>query len=439
MRRFQAARTSALVTMGALLLTGCLQSNEKSSGSSEDTKEGDGKVTIVGAFGEAEAEAFEESLKSFEEDSGIDITYTPSTDFTTEINSRVKGGNPPEIALFPQPGLVMDFAESGDAIALNELVDLDPIEQSLIPGFLDSVRDSDDNVYAVPMRMAVKSLVWYPKAAWDEAGYQVPETWDDLMALSDQMVSDGNTPWCIGAESGSDTGWVYTDWMEEMMLRTAGPETYDQWTKHEIPFDDEAVKEAGNRFGDDIMFKEGYVFGGPDNTLTTAFGDADDPMWKPEPGCMMMRNGNFITGFFPEDIQKNLDDEAGVFVLPPIPDGYDGTPILGGGDMAAAFVNDSDVVEVMEFLGSSDFGGPWAKTGGWLSPHTTFDASQYPNETTKQMFQIAAEADVFRFDASDLMPGSVGAGTFWDEMNAWVGGKADLDEALANIEDSWPS
>ncbi len=429
---------SALAGVSALLLSSCLASDEDTSGAATDTKEGDGSVTMIGAISDAEADALNKALEPFEKESGIDVKYTPSTDFTTEINTRVQGGNPPDVALFPQPGLVLDFAEGGDAIPLNDLIELDPIEETLIPGFLDAASDGDGNVYAVPMRMAVKSLVWYPKKAWEEAGYEIPETWDDMLALSEQMVSDGETPWCIGAESGSDTGWVFTDWVEESMLRTAGPETYDQWYKHEIPFDDPAVVEAGNLFGD-IMFEDGWVLGGTDAALTTAFGDVDDPMWEAEPGCWMMRNGNFITGFFPDDIQANLDEEAGVFVLPPPAWGYEGTPILGGGDSAAAFVNDSDVVELLEYLGSDQFGGSWASTGGWLSPHTTFDASQYPDETTREVFQIAADADVFRFDASDLMPGSVGAGSFWDEMNKWVAGDEDLETALQNIEESWPS
>lgn len=439
MRRSRTLRLTAVAGVAALALTGCLQSDEETSGSASDTEEGDGSVEIIGAIADAEADALNQSLKPIEEETGVDITYTPSTDFTTEINSSVQGGNPPDIALFPQPGLVLDFAESGDAIPLGDLIDLPAVEETVLPGFLDVVEDADGEVYGVPMRLAVKSLVWYPKKAWEQAGYEIPETFEDLLAFSDELVADGETPWCIGAESGSDTGWVFTDWIEEMMLRTAGPEVYDQWYKHEVPFDDPAVVTAGEAFGD-IMFTDGYVFGGQQGALTTAFGDIDDPMWEDQPGCWMMRNGNFITGFFPDDVQKNLDEEAGVFVLPPVTEGgFDGTPILGGGDMAVAFVNDSDVVAVMEGLSSPEFGGSWAQIGGWLSPHTTFDASQYPDETTREMFNIAVDADVFRYDASDTMPGSVGAGTFWDEMNAWVGGDTELEEALSNIEESWPS
>jgi len=438
MRPNGATRLAALTGAIALVATGCLQSDEGSSGSTEDTAEGDGSITLLGGIPDEEAAGLVESLKTFSEESGIEVNYTASSEFVTEITSRVEGGNPPEVALFPQPGLVMDFAETGEVLPLNDLIDLGPIEDSVVPGFLNSVTDENGDTFAVPMRMAVKSLVWYPKKPFEAAGYQVPETWDDLIALSDQMVADGETPWCIGAESGPDTGWVFTDWMEEMMLRTGGPETYDSWVAHEIPFNDEAVVQAGDRFGD-IMFTEGYVFGGPDGALTTPFAEAANPMWQPEPGCWMMRQANFATTLFPEDVQKNLDEEVGVFVLPPVTDGFEGTPILGAGDMAAAFVNDTDVVALMEFLGSSEFGAEWAQAGGWLSPHTTFDASNYPNETTRSISEIVADADVFRFDGSDLMPPTVGTGSFWDQMNAWIGGDTDLEGALTQIEESWPS
>jgi alpha-glucoside transport system substrate-binding protein len=162
-------------------------------------------------------------------------------------------------------------------------------------------------------------------------------------------------------------------------------------------------------------------------------------MFKQPPNCYLHRQGNFVTTFFPEEVQQNLEENVGIFVLPPIEDGYDGTPVLGGGDMAAAFTNDSDVKEVMEFIGSDEFGGPWAQAGGWLSPHSTFDNNQYSDELTAEVAELVQGADVFRFDASDLMPPEVGAGTFWDNMVAWTAGEKDVEEALADIEESWPS
>ncbi|MDZ5621363.1 ABC transporter substrate-binding protein [Nocardioides bizhenqiangii] len=430
-------RRSAIALAGittTILFTGCL-AGEDDEGAGE-TEDGDGSVEIIGAIPEEEAVGLVKELEAFTEDTGIEVSYTASTDFTTEIRTRVSGGDPPDIALFPQPGLVTDLVDTGDALPLNDLIDTDDLEGHIVPGFLDSVT-VDDEVYAVPVRMAAKSLVWYPVPEFEEAGYQVPETWADLEALQEQMRSDGETPWCLGAESGADTGWVYTDWVEEIMLRTAGPDVYDDWTSHEIPFDDDAVVEAVEQFGE-IVHTEGNVRGGPDGSLNTPFGESVLPLVEDPPGCFMHRQANFITTFMPEDVQADLPANVGVFVLPgDVEGGFEGTPVLGGGDLAAALVNDSDVVEVMEFLASSDFGAEWAAEGGWLSPSVEFDTSNYATEIDQQIAELVSQADVFRFDGSDLMPAAVGAGTFWDEMVAFVGGEQDAGDAATAIEESW--
>ncbi len=437
-RKNRVLSLGAMCTAVAMLSAGCLQGDDGGGGDPADTTEGDGEVQILGAFPDPEAGFFEESLADFEQESGIEVTYTASTDFTTEIRTRTQGGNPPDIGLFPQPGLALSLGEGGDALALNELIDLAAVEETVIPGFLDSVTAEDGNVYAAPMRMAVKSIVWYPKPEFEEAGYEVPETWSELQDLSAQIKEDGGTPWCLGAEAGPDTGWVLTDWVEDMVLRTAGPDVYDQWYRHEIPFDDPAIMEAASMFGEDVLFDEGAVVGGPQGVLTIPFDVSPNGMFEQPPGCFLHRQGNFVTSFFPDNVQQNLADEVGTFVLPPVEDGYDGTPILGGGDMAAAFTNDSDVVEVMEFITPDEFGAPWAGAGGWLSPHSTFDNSAYADDITRQIAELVQESDVFRFDASDLMPPEVGAGTFWDNMVSWTAQEKSLEEALTDIEESWP-
>ena len=428
----------AAVALSTVLLTGCLQS-EDAGPTADETAQGDGAIQILGAFPSPESDAFEASLTDFEERSGIDVTYVASTDFTTEIRTRVRGGNPPDIALFPQPGLVNELGASGDVLPLNDLIDIEGVRQTLIPGFLDAVTADNGDVYGTPMRMAVKSLVWYPKPEFAEAGYAPAETWRDLTALSGDIRADGTTPWCIGAGAGADTGWVLTDWIEDMVLRTAGPEVYDQWVAHEIPFDDPRIVAAAQRFADDVAFVPDNVAGGRPAILTTPFDVSPNGLFENPPNCYLHRQGNFVTSFFPDAVQEDLAANVGTFVLPPVEGGYAGTPILGGGDLAAAFVNDTDVVKLMEFLASPDFGGPWAEAGGWLSPHRTFDNSLYPDEVTRQIATLAQQADVFRFDASDLMPPEVGAGTFWDETVAWVGGQKSLEQAFAAIEASWPS
>jgi alpha-glucoside transport system substrate-binding protein len=434
-----------------LLTTGCLQGGEENTGGDGNggdgsggtagaggSEPGDGVVQVFGAFTAGEADAFNEALTAFEKESGIDIKYTGNADFTTFVRSRVQGGSPPDIALFPQPGLLLEIAEDDNIVPIDEFLDVDTLNETLIPGFLDAVTTEDGTIYGAPMRMAVKSLVWVP-SAYEEEGYSLePATMQELDDIAQQIKSDGTPPWCIGYESGAATGWVGTDWIEEMMLRLHGPEVYDQWVNHEIPFDAPEVQEAFEAYGE-IALTEGNVRGGGDAIVSTPFGEAGNPSFENPPACYLHRQGNFATGFFPDDVQANLDDSVDVMILPPYEGGYDGQPVLGGGDMAALFNGEDDESkQVMEFLTSDEFGAEWAQAGGWLSPHATFDTSNYPDETTKKIAELVANADVFRFDASDLMPAEVGAGTFWTGMVDWTTGAKSTEEVTSEIEASWP-
>ena len=428
--------TVALVTSGCL--SGGGDGGSGGSGSDLGSDDGDKSVTILGAFGGQEEEAFLESLAAFEDESGVTVEYTADTDFTTTIKQKVDSGDAPDIGLFPQPGGLLELADDELVAPVSEAVDPATLEETLIPGFLEA-STLDGEVYGAPMRMAVKSIVWYPKKAFEEGGYNAePASMEELMTVAEEIKADGIDPWCIGWESDQATGWVGTDWLEEMVLRKGGPDVYDQWVTHEIPFDDPQIVEALDAFGE-IALAEGMVLGGEKAILNTGFADAMAPAFSDPPKCMLHRQGNFATGFYPEDVQANLDEEVGTFVLPSYEDGYDGQPILGGGDLAAMFNgDDEDTQKVMEFLTSDQFGAEWASAGGWLSPHATFDASSYPDETTRDIAKVASEADVFRFDASDLMPKNVGSGTFWTEMVEWVSGKSSAD-TLKAIEDSWPT
>ena len=175
--------------------------------------------------------------------------------------------------------------------------------------------------------------------------------------------------------------------------------------------------------------------------LSTPFANAMLPAFEDPPQCLLERQGNFVTGFFPDDIQADLDNQVGLFVFPRAADSeYDGQPIMGGGDLAALMNgNDEEAIQVMEFITSDAFGGAWAQAGGWLSPHTTFDASLYPDEITRQTAEIVAAADVFRFDGSDLMPNAVGGGTFWTGMVEWIRGDKTAEQVTTDIENSWPA
>ncbi|QCR53123.1 carbohydrate ABC transporter substrate-binding protein [Brachybacterium sp. SGAir0954] len=440
----RAAMTGAATAAAAVGLAGCLQNPDSSGGTTataEKYTEGDvpgsGTVTVLGAFGGQEQEAFLASLEDFEKESGVTVQYTADTDFTNTIRQRAGSGDAPDVALFPQPGGLFDLARGGKVVPIDVYLDYDALDGTLIPGFLDSAR-LQGRVYGAPMRMACKSLIWYPKAAYEEGGYSAePATMQELYGIADEIKADGITPWSDGWAADQATGWVGTDWIEELMLRVHGPDVYDDWIYHRMPFNDEKVVQVFDLLGD-LLKGEGNVLGGTDTILNTPFSEAPLPLFEDPPKAMYVRQGNFVTGFFPEDVQKNLDSEVGVFAMPTWEGGFDGQPILGGGDLAALFTLNDDSVKLMRFLSSPEFGGPWAQAGGWLSPHTTFDASQYPDEITRQVAEIASGAQVFRYDGSDVMPGAVGGGSFWTGMVEWLKGSKDSQQVCDEIEAGWP-
>ena len=245
-------------------------------GQQEPAEDSEMVVRVFGAFVDEEQRRFEEAIKPFEERTGIDVIYEGSSDFETLISVRVEGGNPPDVAALPQPGLMKNFASQGRLVPMWPSLE-ETIDENYAPVW-KTLGSYDGTPYGVFHRVNAKSFVWYPKKAWEAEGYEVPTTWDELMILMDRMVADGYTPWAVGIESGGATGWPGTDWIEDIMLRTAGPEMYDKWVSNEIPFNDPVVKNAFSVLGE-IWMNPKYVYGGTNTILTTSFGDAPLPMF----------------------------------------------------------------------------------------------------------------------------------------------------------------
>jgi alpha-glucoside transport system substrate-binding protein len=418
----------AVAAIAMLFASACL-SEEGGGGGGTSAAEGDGQVEILFGFGGDQSKGFQDGLNQWAQANGVTVKFSEaSQSFDTIIRTRVQGNNLPDIALFPQPGVMMDIANSGKMQDLSALLDKTKIESTLVPGELAAGTSADGKLYGVPMSMNVKSLVWYPKKAFEAKGYKAPTTIAELEALTNQIKSDGTPPWCVGIESAAATGWPATDWIEDFVLRYGGPEKYDQWVKHEIPFNDGVVVQAAQEF-EKLALAEGNVFGGRKAVVSNAFATAANPMFQDPPKCFLHRQGNFITqkDFFPESVRQNLDEEVGVFYLPGVD--ANNKPLLG----------DEDTKKVMAHMTSPEFEFADLAASSWISPHKTFDVSKYPDETTKKVAEFAYESTVFRFDGSDQMPGAVGAGSFWKGMTAWISGQQSLDEALQSIEESWPT
>jgi alpha-glucoside transport system substrate-binding protein len=396
-------------------------------------------VTMTGPFTDEDEVKFNTSIAEFEAWTGIDIQYTGTKEFEAVIRAAVDGGAAPDIADFPQPGLLKGFAEAGQVVDVSTFLNADWLSQNYLQSWLD-MAEIGGITAGIWARYNAKSLVWYPKAAFDAAGYTVPTTWDELTALSDQIVADGSSPWCVGIESGAATGWPATDWMEEFMLRTTSLENYDAWSlpvdaASRLPFNSEPVKAAAEALGE-VWFADNYVYGGREAIAGTFFGDAPLPMFDSPPGCYLHKQGNFITSFFPEGTVAGTDYDF--FYLPPIDEEY-GRPFLVAGDIYAMFHDRPEVRAVMDFFTRGESLKSWLATGGALSPHNDAQFEWYGSEVERGIAELVGSATSVRFDGSDMMPGAVGSGSFWKGMTDWISGTVDLDTALAEIDAAWPT
>ena len=405
------------------------------------------EVFITGALVGNDAAGFQQNFDSFTEETGIIVSFQGSDNFEQEVQIQMESGDTPDIALWPQPGAVVDAANRGYLVSLEDLgVDMDEY-RSNFSSYIVGLGEVDGAHYGGAHAFNLKSIVWYQPAEFEARGYSIPGTWDEMIALADQIVADGMTPFCFGMYSNGASGWLATDWMEDIMLRTGeGTATYDKWVSHEIPFNDPVVKNAAT-FLSQIMHTEGYVVGGTDAIVSTYFGNAQDPMFEKDangnPGCFMHRQASFITSFWPEAAQAGAGSETTVFPFPAMDDGLP-KAALGAGDMFGVF-NDRDATKaVVEYMLSDNFFEAAAQRpdNSRIYGHVDFDTSLYSKDITRVLADTITGAlaeNAFRFDASDLMPPEVGAGSFWKEMmNLAVEGPGYIDTALDNIETSWP-
>lgn len=395
-------------------------------------------VSLTGPWTGADARLVNSVLAYFAEATGAEINYSGSDSFEQDIVIAVQAGSAPNIGIFPQPGLAADLAArgaltpladgTGDWVLDNYAAGEDWVDLGTYEG-----PDGEENLYGFFYKVDVKSLVWYVPEIFEEFGYEVPETMEEMKALSEQIVADGGTPWCIGLGSGAATGWPATDWVEDMMLRTQPPEVYDEWVSNERPFDDPAVVNAIEEFGF-FARNDDFVSGGTRAVATTDFRDSPAGLFDFPPDCLMHKGATFIPTFFPEGTQMGQDVDF--FYFPAYAEEDLGQPVLGAGTLFA-ITDDAPVAHgLIEFLKTPIAHEIWMAQSGFLTPYTEANTDVFANDSQRALNDILTSATTFRFDASDLMPGEIGAGAFWTGMVDYVSGD-DADAVASDIQDRW--
>ncbi|MFN3225877.1 MAG: ABC transporter substrate-binding protein [Hyphomicrobiales bacterium] len=396
------------------------------------------QLTVFGPWLGPDQAVVESVLAYFEAATGADVRYVGSDSFEQQIMVDAEAGSSPNVAVFPQPGLASDMASRGFLTPLADGTG-DWIRENYAAGqsWVDlgtyADPDGNDTLYGFFYKVDVKSLVWYSPENFEDAGYEVPETMEELKALTDQIVADGETPWCIGLGSGGATGWPATDWVEDMLLRTQTPDVYDQWVSNEIPFDDERIVAAIEEFGY-FARNDDYVAGGAGAVASTDFRDSPQGLFDSPPQCYMHRQASFIPAFFPDGTE--VGEDADFFYFPAYEEADLGSPVLGAGTLWA-ITNDSPAAHgLVEFMQTPIAHELWMAQGGFLTPHTGVNSDVFADPTLAKMNDILLSATTFRFDGSDLMPGGVGAGSFWTGMVDYAGGD-DAAAVAAEIQASW--
>lgn len=396
-------------------------------------------LTIFGPWrGEDEA-LFTSVLNYFTEATGVNAKYSSSENYEQQIVIDTQAGSPPNVAILPQPGLLANLASKGyltplgDDVASWVKTNYGAGESWVGYGTYKG-KDGKDAFYAFPYKADLKSLVWYVPENFEEAGYKVPTTMEDLIKLSDQIVKDGGTPWCIGLGSGGATGWPATDWVEDLMLRLNTPQDYDHWVDNTLKFNDPKVVAAIDAFGT-FAKNPKYVAGGVAAVASTDFRDSPKGLFTVPPKCYLHKQASFIPSFFPDGTK--LGQDADFFYFPPYASHPElGKPVEGAGTLATITKDSKAARAFIQFLQTPIAQEVWMAQSGFLTPYKGVNTETYANATLKKEGELLTSATTFRFDGSDLMPGKIGAGSFWTGMVDFVGGKSAQDVA-DGIQKSW--
>ena len=439
MRR--AARPFILLATLALLAAACGNGGDnggQAGGGGTDAEDAVGDVDLTGVDVEvaavwsgSEQEAFRAVLDAFEEQTGASVTYTSTgDDIAAALGPRISGGSPPDVAVLPQPGLLRDYAEQGVLQPIEEVAgeavdaNYDPIWREL--------GTVDDQLYGVWFKASNKSLVWYNVGAFEDAGVEPPENFEDFLS-SAQTLTDFGVP---AISVGGADGWTLTDWFENVYLRVAGPEMYDQLAEHEIPWTDESVKESLRVLAD--VFDPDLLAGGTQAALQNDFNTSITRVFTDPPEAGLVSGSDAVAGVVTADTNAQLGTDADVFDFPEVEGS--GPAVVGGGDVAVLMRDSEGGRALVEFLATPTAAEAWASQGGFISPNQNLDTEVYPDEISRTIATAVLEAgENFRFDLSDLQPsefGSTSGRGLFKLFQDFLSDPSDIDGITQQLEDA---
>jgi alpha-glucoside transport system substrate-binding protein len=421
-----------------LALTGCTGDAQQSAEDTDcseyesyGTFDGD-EVTIAGTIVETEADRLIASWADFAVCTDITIDYQGSRDFEGNIAQLAEGGNAPDIGIVPQPGLVSLLAENGYLQPAPAEVEAN-VDEFWSEDW-KAYSTFDDVFYGAPMLASVKGYIWYSPAEFEEKGYEIPTTLDELTALTQTIADEGDhLPWCAGMESGDATGWPGTDWIEDFVLRLSGPEVYDQWVTHEIPFNDPAIVEAFDAAGD-ILKNDEYI--DTQSLISTPFQEGGLAIL--DGTCSLHHQASFYEVNWGDGVEVAPEGDVYAFLMPPV-SADDPLAVTGGGETVVAFESSDAITAVLTHMSSDTFANLRVEQGGTVSANNGVDPSLASSPLLQDTIEILQDPDAtFRYDGSDLMPGAVGSNSFWKGIVGWLSGDS-TQQTVDSIENSWPA
>ncbi len=404
---------------------------EATTGATEGGGGASGSISVMAIWSGAEQEAFQAVIDGFTEaNPDVDVTYTSGGDqLPTLLSTAVEGGNPPDVAMLGQPGLLRDFAQQGALQPLDFAAD--DIEANFGPSVVD-LGSVDGTLYGFLFKAANKSLVWYNVGAYADAGVEPAEDWDTWIANGATISASGVPAYSIG---GAD-GWTLTDLFENIYLRTAGPDMYDQLAAHEIPWTDQSVKDALTAMAE-VVGDSDNIAGGTDGALQTDFPTSVTQVFADPPKAAQVMEGDFVAGVITDSTEAQPGEGFDVFAFPAI--GDSGSVVVGGGDTVVMFKDSPAGQAFVDYLTTPEAAEIWAAKGGFASLNKNVDPSVYPDDITRTTAGALADAEAFRFDLSDLQPaefgGTVGQGLF-KEFQDFLANPDDIDGITQQMEDA---